>query len=994
MADAREMSELTGAEFLPGGALRGQTLGPYLLVERLGGGAMATVYRAVDQRTGRAVAIKVLRPDADAIMRERFRREAETHSNLNHPNIVQILDVGQVPETGLTYIAMELVDGPNLSEVMEEVLRLSPADAARILEPIASALDYACRQGVIHRDVKPSNVLLRKVHDDTPNAVRIEGLDVPVLPLLSDFGIARALDAPELTSVGRTIGTPTYMSPEQCADSHEIDGRSDLYSLGAVFYRCVVGRPPFSGTTTQILHAHVYDPLTIPDEVMAQLPPAAIDVLVRTLAKDPSLRYKDGSALTADLHRLLLPSAVGGAPNGASDAAEDDLTATMHTLPALPAMQVLAGQTVLVPGPDPLPNTAVTPVAALTTVPSGAVTTQGGTVAPVYIPAEPPPPPRVVTTLPNSFERRPRRRWLGAVAGGLLAALVLILGGGLALNLLPAELVGSIPAAPTAVAVTTTDPNDGGTNSGATAVAVLPQTPPAVNPDSNVSGDPQVSSGTGQGPDRTDPATPANGGEGLAPPATNTATQPGGSENPPSTSGDDLAVDPTALPVPTPQGDLASYWTEAEMAIEDGDWENALDYINVARRIDPRYRGARGDEMIFESRIGAAAGAIAAGEFDAALEHLDAALALRPDADRVAKIRQELQTLVAPGTLNIAVARWSLATALVPYAQELFDAQKPCAAADQLRAASTLTVAQSSAKLLAEMEAACEKARRDALSRRRLGVLSGRLLYSTQSGESYDIFRAGAALDASSSLLIAGGTQPSRQQRSNVIAFHSTQEGGQGIALYDVAAGLPADRRSVQLTTSPGDARDAPPSWSADDRHLVYSSTDGTGRSRILRIEVGGGDAIELGAGRDPAWSPEQDRIVFNGVDEQGGQPGLWLMNGDGSERARLTDNGNDIRPVWTPNGNSVVFMSSRDGNWEVYRLNLLTGDLTRLTNHPAQDGLPSVSPDGKWVAFASDRGGFWRIWVTPLDGGDAQPLITIEGVLTNWLEHAIQWIP
>ena len=135
---------------------------------------------------------------------------------------------------------------------MEETVRLSPADAARLLEPIATALDYAARQGVIHRDVKPSNVLLRRVHDDTPNAVHIAALDVPALPLLSDFGIARALDAPELTSVGRTIGTPTYMSPEQCADSHEIDGRSDLYSLGAVFYRCIVGRPPYSGTTTQI----------------------------------------------------------------------------------------------------------------------------------------------------------------------------------------------------------------------------------------------------------------------------------------------------------------------------------------------------------------------------------------------------------------------------------------------------------------------------------------------------------------------------------------------------------------------------------------------------------------------------------------------------------------------------------------------------------------------------------------------------------------------
>jgi Tol biopolymer transport system component len=117
-------------------------------------------------------------------------------------------------------------------------------------------------------------------------------------------------------------------------------------------------------------------------------------------------------------------------------------------------------------------------------------------------------------------------------------------------------------------------------------------------------------------------------------------------------------------------------------------------------------------------------------------------------------------------------------------------------------------------------------------------------------------------------------------------------------------------------------------------------------------------------------------------------------MNGDGSNRLRLTDNGNDIRPVWSPDGLAVVFMSLRDGDWEVYRLDLLTEELLQLTDSPAQDGLPTVSPDGRWVAFASDRGGFWRIWVVPGAGGEAQPLVTINGVLTNWLEHAIQWIP
>ena len=524
-------------ELAPSGALRGQQLGPYLLVERLGGGAMATVYRAIDQRNGHAVAIKVLRPDADSVMRERFRREAETHSNLNHPNVVQILDVGQVSETGLTYIAMELIDGPNLSEVMEGTVRLSPADAARILEPIAAALDYACRQGVIHRDVKPSNVLLRRVHDDTPNAVRIAGLDMPVLPLLSDFGIARALDAPELTSVGRTIGTPTYMSPEQCADSHEIDGRSDLYSLGAVFYRCVVGRPPYSGTTTQILHAHVYDPLTIPDDVLADLPPLAISILRRTLAKDPDQRYGDGGELAADLHRLLL-TVPGVAPNGSPTAMAGEVTATMPVLPALPMPSAAIGQTVLVPASEP----TATQTGSSAVVP---------TIIPTEIPLQTALPPRVLTTMPAPA--RPRRRWVGAVIGGGLAALVLIFGGGLALNLLPNELIGSVPLSPTPANPALTAPANSGTGPpGATAVAVAPAVEGAVG------------------------ATGA------------TAVTPVPAQAPPA-AGTEVA---TLLPVPTPAGDVRSYWAEAEAAYQDGDWQNALAFMTLARRISSRYRGS------------------------------------------------------------------------------------------------------------------------------------------------------------------------------------------------------------------------------------------------------------------------------------------------------------------------------------------------------------------------------------------------------------------
>ncbi len=132
----------------------------------------------------------------------------------------------------------------------------------------------------------------------------------------------------------------------------------------------------------------------------------------------------------------------------------------------------------------------------------------------------------------------------------------------------------------------------------------------------------------------------------------------------------------------------------------------------------------------------------------------------------------------------------------------------------------------------------------------------------------------------------------------------------------------------------------------------------------------------------------------MNGTDETGNAPGLWLMRPDGSGRQRLTDNGNDQRPAWTPDGSAVVFMSNgRDDNWELYRVDLADGSVTRLTVNAAQDGLPSVSPDGAYVAFMSDRDGYWRVWFVPIDGGDSLPLANIPGELPKWLEHAVQWV-
>ncbi len=362
--------------------LAGKQIGRYLIGQQLGSGGAATVYRAYDQVQGITVALKLLLPGADEKAYDRFRREATLAGALRHPHIVRILQIGIAPKGEVAYIAMELVEGESLSDLLSMRGRLRPEESANVLEPIARALAYAHRQGVVHRDVKPGNILLRTVSPGAPNSVQLEALEYPVVPLLSDFGIARALDAPELTSAGRTVGTPAYMAPEQCAGSREVDGRADIYSLGAVLYRCITGRMPFSGSTTQILHAHVYDPLVIEDAVLRLLPPVMIEILQRSMAKRPDDRYP-----TADALADALTLAAGRVPPLSSRGAAEGSTATL-TLSALPAT----------PPPAPITPSATVLVPGL----SDAVTPPAGQ-PPVYHPpqyagpgyeASPPPPAR------------------------------------------------------------------------------------------------------------------------------------------------------------------------------------------------------------------------------------------------------------------------------------------------------------------------------------------------------------------------------------------------------------------------------------------------------------------------------------------------------------------------------------------------------------------------------------------------------------------------
>lgn len=327
--------------------LTGRQLGRYLIGDRLGSGGAATVYRAFDQVQGQTVALKVLLPSADEKSLSRFRREALTAGALRHPNIVRILQVGTAPHGEVAYIAMELVEGESLADLLAQRRALSFSEACALLAPVARALEHAHAAGIVHRDVKPSNILLRPVSRGTPGSVQLDSLDYPVVPLLTDFGIARSLDAPELTSAGRTVGTPAYMAPEQAAGSRAIDGRADIYALGTVLYRCVTGHLPFAGSATQILHAHVYEPLTIDTRLLQQLPPALVTVLQRMLSKRPEERYQTAGPVAAALESVAAT---------AGDLQYDPhATATMAMPTAAPwaSIQEPGGATVLVPGTMP-----------------------------------------------------------------------------------------------------------------------------------------------------------------------------------------------------------------------------------------------------------------------------------------------------------------------------------------------------------------------------------------------------------------------------------------------------------------------------------------------------------------------------------------------------------------------------------------------------------------------------------------------------------------
>jgi len=276
--------------------------GRYKIQSVIGQGSAGTVYRAVQELIGREVAVKVLHDYlvSDDEFIKRFKQEAKASSRLNHPNIITIYDFGVIPQGGgRPYIAMDLLNGTPLSDVITEVNHIDPIDAIPIFNQVSGAFGEAHRQGVVHRDIKPENIVL------------VERGGVKNFPIVVDFGIARLIqdesEQARITRTGTVCGSPTYMSPEQCTSS-KVDHRSDIYSLGIVIYETLTGEVPFQHEElVRVMAMHLSDAPKPINEVRPDLhfTEALINIVQKTLSKNPNDRFQSMEELSEALDESL-----------------------------------------------------------------------------------------------------------------------------------------------------------------------------------------------------------------------------------------------------------------------------------------------------------------------------------------------------------------------------------------------------------------------------------------------------------------------------------------------------------------------------------------------------------------------------------------------------------------------------------------------------------------------------------------------------------------
>ncbi|HET9495990.1 MAG TPA: protein kinase, partial [Chloroflexia bacterium] len=441
--------------------------GRYRLIEKIGEGGAAEVYRARDERLGRMVAIKRLRPQftGDDASRSRFTIEARTAAGLSHPNIVDVYDFGESPD-GSMWIAMQYVEGQNLKDVLHRRGRMTAAEVVQVVQQVCAALSVAHAKGLIHRDVKPQNIMIDRAGD-----VR-----------LTDFGIVKALSGPELTMTGMTFGTAAYLSPEQ-ATGEPLSPASDIYALGCVMYEMLAGTPPFTGDNPAVVaYKQVWEQPRPLHDLVPEVPPSLESIVMRCLNKEPARRYPSTDMLAADLATMSsafnqptqmvpLGAAAGGAVAAGAVAGGIAAADTPVGLEATPRAEM--SQPIPMPGgPQHVP-----PVVAQTTAPAASM--PGGIgqgTRPVSAPYNPAPAASTVQRAVPYDTRASRvtvvdtNRRGGAGVLLPLALLLLVVLGGIIIFLASQGVFGGTPGVTPPATATVEEPT-------ATVAAIVPVTP-------------------------------------------------------------------------------------------------------------------------------------------------------------------------------------------------------------------------------------------------------------------------------------------------------------------------------------------------------------------------------------------------------------------------------------------------------------------------------------------------------------------------------------
>jgi eukaryotic-like serine/threonine-protein kinase len=394
--------------------------GRYRLVELLGQGGMATIYRARDNELERDVAVKLLRPEyeRDPDFGTRFRQEARAAGSLNHPNIVSVYDFGNDPAGA--YIVMELIDGEDLASVIRRTGAVPPRQAARLAADVASALAAAHARGIIHRDVKPANVLVSR-----DGRVKV-----------TDFGIARAVADAQLTMPGLTMGSVHYFSPEQ-ARGEPTTAASDVYSLGIVLYELLTGRRPWGGdSAAAIAMARLSGATPLPSAVRAGIPPALDAIVRRAMSRDPAQRYQTAGEMREALDAFLADRAPSAAASPVGVGAAAGAAGASGAAGSLAASGLAASR-----GMDPVdPISPATVASGVARPNAGRVPYDQDAYAGSYAPqreryAEPPPPPRR-RVADDEYDEEPRGTSPWVWISALLALAILAVVGFLVFRLL------------------------------------------------------------------------------------------------------------------------------------------------------------------------------------------------------------------------------------------------------------------------------------------------------------------------------------------------------------------------------------------------------------------------------------------------------------------------------------------------------------------------------------------------------------------------------